>query len=129
MKPVAGRDLRQFGAFLAVGFASAAIDGGTFLLLHHLGLVDWAANATGYALSVAVNFQGNRRLVFKARGLRGALPRYCVLLLFNLAVSTALVRLGLVAGLPPWLAKGGSMGVVALVNFVVMRVWVFRRSC
>ena len=124
-RPTRG-DLRQFAAFVAVGLISAAIDGGTFLLLHRLGLVDWAANVIGYSLAFLVNYHGNRALVFKVTGLSGALRRYVILVLFNLGVSTLLVRLGLVAGLPPWLAKAGSIAVVATVNFVLLRLWVFR---
>ena len=125
MKPPSPGDSRQFVTFLAVGLASAAVDGGTFLLLHHFGLVDWAANLVGYSLAFLANYHGNRSIVFRAGSVPGALRRYVTLVLGNLVVSTLLVRLGLVAGLAPWLAKGGSMAVVAVVNFVLMRRWVF----
>jgi len=126
MRAVTRGDARQFAAFLAVGVASAVVDGGTFLFLHHLGLVAWLANTIGYALSFGVNYQGNRRIVFKAGALPGAPLRYGLLVGFNWLVSTGLVHLGLLAGLAPWLAKGLSMAVVALVNFVALRQWVFK---
>ena len=126
MKLLNGVPWRQFASFLGVGFASAAVDGGTFLALHHLGLASWLANVIGYALSFMVNYHGNRLVVFKARSVPGTLRRYLVLVLFNLGVSTLLVHLGLVIGLPAWLAKGVSMAVVAVVNFGAMRWWVFR---
>jgi len=126
MRSISGADARQFGAFLAVGLASAAVDAGTFLTLHHFGLAAWLANTIGYTLAFVVNYQGNRVIVFKAGSVPGALVRYCVLVVFNWLVSTGLVQLGLMAGLVPWLAKGVSMAVVALVNFGAMRWWVFK---
>jgi len=127
MRAISRADVRQFATFLAVGVASAVVDGGTFLALHHFGLVAWLANTIGYALSVGLNYQGNRRIVFKAGAIPGALLRYGLLLGFNWLVSTGLVQLGLQAGLAPWLAKGLSMAVVASVNFVALRQWVFKR--
>jgi len=122
--------LRQFAIFVGVGVASAAIDGGAFLALHHLGMAAWAANMIGFGLAFLANYHGNRILVFRAGQVRGALLRYVALVALNLATSTLLVQLGLLVGLTPWLAKGISMAIVALVNFVLLRLWVFapRRS-
>lgn len=120
-----GRTARQAALFLVVGGASAATDAGGFLLLTHLGVAPWLASALSFCTAFAVNYGGNRDVVFRGRSTPGALRRYTVLVGINLAVSTGLVA-GLVAvGTAPFLAKVTSMVVIAAGNFVALRRWVF----
>lgn len=117
--------LHQPLAFLAIGLTSAAIDGGVFLALHSMGIPPAAASAAGFISAFAVNYRGNRDLVFVAGRTHGALPRYGLLVAVNLGLSTAGVWILVSAGLVPWAAKLTTMVTIAAMNFVVMRRWVF----
>jgi putative flippase GtrA len=117
--------LHQPLAFLAIGLTSAAIDGGVFLVLHHLGVPPAAASAVSFLSAFLVNYRGNRDFVFKAGQASGALPRYVVLVAVNLGLSSAGVWLLVGGGLQPWAAKLTTMVMIAVMNFVAMRLWVF----
>ncbi len=111
-----------------VGFLSLAIDLVVYVGLHMLGLPAAAAAAGGYVVGFAVNFGLNRNWVFAAAGASGRhLRRYSVLVLANLALTTVSVG-WLVDGahVEYRLAKLAVAAVIAVVNFVLMRVWVFR---
>ena len=123
--PTSRHRLHQPLAFLLVGLTSAAIDGGVFLVLHSLGLAPAAASAAGFVSAFAVNYRGNRDLVFNFGGAPGALSRYVVLVVVNLGLSTAGVWLLVGAGLAPWAAKLTTMVMVAAINFLALRRWVF----
>jgi putative flippase GtrA len=118
--------VRRLGLFVLVGGASAAVDFGVFLVLVHLGLVEWVATALSFLTAFVVNYRGNRDLVFRAGSVPGALRRYVLLVAFNWVASTGLVALAVWLGLPGWAAKLISLVLVAALNFVVLRAWVFR---
>lgn len=118
--------LRQIGAFLVVGGLSAAIDAGVYLLLTWIGVHPVAASAISFMSAFVVNYGGNRRVVFRARGQSGTLWRYIVLVIVNLGLSAAFVAAGLAVGLGPITAKIVSIVLIAAINYVAMRYWVFR---
>lgn len=123
--PTRQHRLHQPLAFLAIGLASAAIDGGVFLVLLSTGLHPAFASAAGFSSAFVVNYRGNRDLVFDAGRVPGALSRYAILVVVNLGLSSAGVWLLVRGGLVPWAAKLATMTAVALINFVAMRQWVF----
>jgi putative flippase GtrA len=119
--------VRQGLVFLAVGGASALIDAGLFWLLVTLGMWPVLASVISFLSAFVVNYRGNRDLVFRARASKGAIIRYSILVAVNLGMSAAGVAIGTgPLGLAPIVAKLATMVVVALVNFFVMRFWVFR---
>jgi len=124
--PTRRHRLHQPLAFLAIGLTSAAIDGGVFLILNSLGIPPAPASAVSFVSAFAVNYRGNRDLVFDAGRVPGALPRYAVLVVVNLGLSSAGVWLLVGGGLAPWASKLTTMVMVAAINFVALRRWVFR---
>ncbi|MDR1798620.1 MAG: GtrA family protein, partial [Bifidobacteriaceae bacterium] len=126
--PGSKETLRKLIVFGAVGAASAVVDLGVFLLLCRAGLVPWAASALSFLAAFVVNYRGNRDLVFRAGKVPGALRRYVVLVGFNWVMSTALVAALTWARLPGWGAKLISMVLVAAINFVALRAWVFQEG-
>lgn len=119
--------LRQGFFFLIVGGASAVIDAGVFWLLVTLGMWPTLASVISFCAAFAVNYRGNRDLVFRAQASRRALVRYTVLVVINLGLSAGGVALGTeVLNFSPIVAKVATMILVALINFFVMRLWVFR---
>ncbi|WP_348788901.1 GtrA family protein [Leifsonia sp. NPDC080035] len=121
--------VRQGLVFLAVGGASALIDAGVFWLLVTLGVWPTLASVISFLTAFVVNYRGNRDLVFRARASKGALVRYSILVVVNLGLSAGGVALGTeVIGLAPIVAKVATMVLVAVINFFVMRLWVFRHG-
>jgi putative flippase GtrA len=112
--------------FALVGGASALVEFGVFVALDALGMVAWAASAISFVSSFFVNYRGNRDLTFRAGAVPGAIRRYMVLVAVNLVASTALVAALTWFDVRGWIAKLIAMALVGLVNFVVLRVWVFR---
>lgn len=119
------RTLRQAVLFLVVGGASAAVDAGGFVLLTRLGLVPPLASALSFSMGFVINYSGNRDLAFRGRATTGALRRYALLVVFNLGLSTALVAGLIHIGAAPLAAKVASMVLIAALNFVALRLWVF----
>lgn len=117
---------RQGALFLVIGGLSALADAGVFWVLATIGVIPWVASGISFMSAFAINYRGNRDLVFRSRKAKGALVRYCVLVVVNLGLSAAGVQFGVWLGAPPILAKVATMVLVAVVNFVAMRSWVFR---
>ncbi|MHB1010229.1 MAG: GtrA family protein [Propionibacteriaceae bacterium] len=114
--------------FLGVGVASASVDAGMFSLLYALGVAAPAASAIGFLSAFAVNYSGNRALVFRVVHSRKMLIRYVLLVALNFVLSTSIVA-GLVAvSLQAHVAKLISMAVIALINYWLMSRWVFGMS-
>jgi putative flippase GtrA len=118
---------RGFVLFVLVGGASAAVDLVVFLGLTYAGMIAWAASAVSFLAAFAVNYRGNRDLVFRAGAVPGAVRRYVLLVAFNWLASTGLVALATGLGLEGWLAKLISMALVAIFNYAALRLWVFAR--
>ena len=123
--PTRGHRLHQPLAFVAIGLISATIDGGVFLALHSAGVPPAIASAVGFVSAFVVNYRGNRDFVFNAGRAPGALPRYGVLVVVNLGLSGGGVWLLVGGGLAPWAAKLSTMVIIAAINFISMRWWVF----
>lgn len=121
--------LAQVGRFLAVGVASAIVDVGGLWVLHGL-LGVWLplAAATSFLASFAVNFGLNQRWTFQAQTTRtrGQLVRFTILVVANTLVTAVAVTAITGLGLQYLLAKFIAMAVLFVVNFVVLRVWVFQ---
>lgn len=117
--------------FFLAGGASFVVDFGMLWLLHG-GLAMWLPLATGlaYAAAFVVNFGLSRSWAFAAQGagdgqLGRQLPRYIILVVFNLVVTVIGVPGLTWAGLPYLVSKLVTSGVLALINYFVSRFWVF----
>lgn len=120
------RERRQLLAFGVVGGLSAAIDAGVFWLLTSLGMWPALATVISFLSAFLVNYPGNAKVVFRARHTSGTLGRYVSLVVFNLALSTGIVEGLVLLHTIPIAAKLISIVIVAIVNFIAMRNWVFR---
>lgn len=125
---VASERLVQVVKFLVVGVASAVVDVGGLWMLHGL-LGVWLplAAATSFLASFVVNFGLNQRWTFQAQEAqtRAQLIRFTILVAANTLVTAVAVTAITGMGLQYLLAKLIVMGVLFVVNFVLLRVWVF----
>jgi putative flippase GtrA len=116
----------QFLLFGLVGGVSAGIDAGGFALLLSFGVLPLVASPISFLSSFAFNFLANRSLVYRAKPSWWQLVRYTTLVVVNTFISTGLVAGGIVLGMSPIFAKIGSIALIAMWNFVILRLWVFR---
>jgi len=117
-----------FGRFLLVGLLSYLTDASTLALLHTgAGVPLLVATSGAFVIGLAVNYALNRVLTFGSVAvLRYEVARYLLLVLANYVITLALVGGLTAAGLPYLGSKTVSTAVLAVVNFVAYRSWVFR---
>ena len=118
--------IRQFGLYVAVGGGSALLDFGLFELLHFAGIPAAIASGMSFLTSTLLNYWANRKWVFSNKFTWANLSKYFVLVGANLLVSMLIVFLATQNHLDASLAKFASMCLIVLINFFLLRRWVFR---
>jgi putative flippase GtrA len=117
----------QVTKFLVVGVLSYLIDIAVLYLTHgraHITL--WLATSIAYACGLLANFALNRVVTFRsASPLHRQMARYVALLLANYVATLAIVTGLTAAGLPYLGSKTICVALLAVVNFVAYRHWVF----
>jgi putative flippase GtrA len=121
----------RIGKFLITGGVSAAVSLGTLALLAD-GFHVWylAASVTGYILSFFVNFFLQKLWTFRntdTERTRVQMGLFLASSLLNLALNTALMY-GLVdyLGLNHLLAQALVIGVLAVMNYTLYRLYIFK---
>lgn len=121
--------VHQVPRYIGVAGLSAASDWVVFLGLTWAGVGPLPAQSVSRVLGGLVSFVANKVWTYDAGGTRQThreAVRFGVLYAFSFALS-----LGILAGWMAWigrlvpLGKGVADGVCFVVNFVVMRRWVF----
>jgi len=115
--------------YLVVGGLSLCVDYTVYVLVYRGTSVGAAlAAAAGYLAAFVVNFGLNRTWVFDVASghLSRQLRRYLVLVAVNLAITAAAVGVLVASGVDYRIAKLAVAAVIAIANFLIMRLWVFR---
>lgn len=126
-------DLRLVRYALA-SVGALAVDIGSFLALLALGVTAAAASATGYGLGIAAHWLLSSRAVFTdsvaARGPRRTRQKalFVVSAMIGLALTTAIVGLGDIAGIDPRIAKVAAIAVSFAVTWLMRNKVVFRSA-
>jgi putative flippase GtrA len=132
---LAGRFLRWLGELIRywlVAFACFVLDIGALVALHSLTPLPLALDtALAFSLAAVVGFVLSRRWVFRHAARSGRpqadFTRYVVAVVAGLVVTTVMVTGLARLGLDYRLARLAASGLVAMLNFVVVKRWVFRR--
>jgi putative flippase GtrA len=122
---IAGHSIVRFAVVGGIGFG---VDLGGLYLLHGMLLL-WLPVATGlaYLVAFAISFVLSRQWVFPDAGaMRRQLVRYLWLVAAVLLLTILGVQALVWVTVPYLVAKVLTSGVVALVNYVASRWWVFR---
>jgi putative flippase GtrA len=124
--------IREF-AFKLLRFGvvggSATLLYGIFVLALHamLPLPPLAEHSAAYALAVPVSYLGQRTFTFRYRGPEfRAMRRFLLTVVLAYVVSTVAVYLcGAILGLPFYYGTVVTMGIVPVISFLTMLLWVF----
>lgn len=116
----------QFLGFILAGGIATALNYGVYLLTLYSGVSYLLAATLGYLSGIAVSYLLNRRFVYASKaGVGPELIRYvvayCVALIGQLALLESLVRLGL----RPDFSNLIAIAMVVILNFFVIRRFVF----
>lgn len=125
------RDIRLV-RYLGASVGALAVDMGSFLALLALGSTPAAAAAAGYSLGIVAHWLLSSRAVFSdavaPRGLGRTRQKalFVISALLGLALTTAIVGLGDIAGIDPRLAKGGAIAASFTLTWMLRSRIVFR---
>ncbi len=126
-------DLRLVRYALA-SVGALAVDIGSFLAMLALGVTAAAASAAGYGLGIAAHWLLSSRAVFTdsvaARGPRRTRQKalFVVSAMIGLALTTAIVGLGDIAGIDPRIAKVAAIAVSFAITWLMRNKVVFRSA-
>jgi putative flippase GtrA len=129
--PMAGAQLARFAS---IGVISTVVDLGLFLLFRPL-VGTMAANALALALCSIANMGANRRITFSDRApfrrrdqLLGGLAVFATSLALTSLALLAVAGIGETSVTADLIAIVVANGAAALVRFVLLRAWVFRKN-
>ena len=119
--------LKQLVGFVFAGGVATALNYSIFTVLMVLGVHYLASSAVGYASGIIVSFLINRRFVFKSSGdSRAQLVRYTLIYLGAMFVQLGLLEALVRVSLDPFIANALAIIIVVVLNFFVIRRFVFR---
>jgi putative flippase GtrA len=127
------RDAR-FVRYMLASVGALAVDMGSFLTLLSLGLFAAGASAVSYSLGILAHWLLSSRTVFHDTVARGGIERtkqkvmFVVSALLGLALTTAIVGGGDLAGIDPRLAKLAAIGASFTLTWMLRSKLVFRQS-
>ncbi|MEG1874057.1 MAG: GtrA family protein [Angelakisella sp.] len=123
-------ELLKAGRFAIVGVANTLLDMGVFALLAQLlGWNVYLSQVVSYSVGTLNSYIWNRSWTFGSsqRFWSPALVKFLLLSVAMLLLSTGLLWLFYdQLGLHKLVAKGASVIITMVVNFVINRLWVFR---
>jgi len=120
------KSLGQFVGFIVAGGSATLVNYSLFAVLYWWGVNYLMASAIGYISGIAVSFTINRLVVFKDAATRPhQLLRYTLIYLGALGVQLGLLETGVRLGLDPFVANAIALVIVVVVNFFVIRRFVF----
>lgn len=122
---------RQFLRFVLVALVSTSIYAiACYLLITQFGVRPSVASIFAYLFSMLFNFVGQKRFAFESEA--QWLPeviKFCVMHGVNIAVSYLLTELIVTKlGLHFIVAIAATMAFVPFLNFIMLRLWVFRTA-
>ena len=121
-----GRGKIQFVGFVLAGGVATLANYGLFLILLRLELNYLLAAALGYLSGIVISFTINRLVVYRSKQpLSPELARYFVAYLVALVAQLSALQVLVVVGLTPEFGNAVAVAGVVVMNFFVVRRFVF----
>ena len=117
---------RQFLIYLAGGVTSALVDIGLMQLLIGAGLHYGAAATAGFGAGLSVNYVFHSSLTFRHAATPASFSRYACVVALNYALTLLCVSLAATYLDNPLAGKIISLPLVAMVGFVLGKIWIFK---
>lgn len=114
--------------YLTGGVLSALIDVGLLQLLLLGGAGVTLATTAGFGVSLLFNYAFHARYTFGQRGGAGGFARYLSVVALNYALTLALVQGAVALGLAPIAGKLVALPLVAVVGFIMGKLWIFKKD-
>jgi putative flippase GtrA len=118
--------IRQLIGFVLAGGVATVLNFLLFLVLLELRVHVTVAAAIGYVSGIAVSFAINKLWIFKDAQ-KASVLRYFIAYGIALAAQLGLLNVFLSVGLPPELANAAAIGIVVVLNYFLVRKFVFGR--
>ena len=116
--------MRQLFGFILAGGVATVFNFLLFLGLLEIGMPVTASAALGYVSGIAISFTINKFWIFKNS--RSASPvRYAIAYGLALAAQLGLLNCLIAIGLPAEVANAFSIGAVVVLNYFLVRKFVF----
>jgi putative flippase GtrA len=120
------KSLGRFVGFVAAGGTATVINYALFAALYWAGMNYLLAAALGYVSGIVTSYAINKVLVFRDSTTQThQFLRYAAIYLVALGVHLGLLELGVRLGLDPFIANAFALVTVVVVNFFVIRRFVF----
>ena len=121
-----GKGKNQFVGFVMAGGVATLANYGLFLILLRLELNYLLAAALGYLSGIVISFTINRLVVYRSKQpLSPELARYFVAYLVALVAQLSALQVLVVVGLTPEFGNAVAVAGVVVMNFFVVRRFVF----
>lgn len=124
------QEITRIARFAIVGISVAVVYAGGFTVLHQLGLHPGISSVLAFSVAVSWQYFAQTLWTFRssARDARQA-SRFATTIAMGFFVSTAITGLfGPLLGFSEWLSLGIVMVWLPVQNYLVFRLWVYRRS-
>ena len=109
--------------FYQAGLVNAAVGPGLFVLFVYLGMNAFLAQLTSHLAGMAFNYFTYSRYAFA--GMRGSKAAFVVTYTVIYAISVATLAVFTWIGLSPYIGGLLAIAVVSLINFFVLKRFVF----
>ena len=117
--------MKKLIGFLIAGGTATILNYLVFLLLLDQSVNPLLASTIGYVSGIAVSFTINKFLVF-SESARPSFLRYAIVYLSALALQLTLLAALIAGSIPAEFANALAIMVVVVINFFVMKKFVFR---
>lgn len=118
--------LLELWRYYQAGVANTAFGFGLYALLVWLGMNMFAAQLLSHCLGVAFNYLTYSRHVF--RGTPAAKLRFMLSYVVNYLMGLAALAAASQVIVSPYLAGAVSVGIVSIINYFVLKQFVFRAA-
>lgn len=113
--------------FLAVGSVNFIFYYSLFTFLHFMEVPPTRAVIIATVVAVLFNFCTTGRVVFKSGNIR-RLPRFVAVYAVQMGLNIMSLRALISAGIPVLIAEALVVGVLAILTFIALRLFVFNHS-